>query len=133
MMAVRFDAVPSSRPHTKGCRPFLLVATLMQGVTQPPVQPVVSPSTFGFVDNAERLNSRAAMVRHLMSRNLSVRCACRCEVLVRSLPCPNGARSPPHPPLQLGFFALLLLELVAGKGILDLIGLTTGNGLGFEF
>lgn len=65
-----------------------------QGVTQPPVQPVVSPSTFGFVDNAERLNSRAAM---------------------------------------LGFFALLLLELVAGKGILDLIGLTTGNGLGFEF
>jgi hypothetical protein len=35
--------------------------------------------------------------------------------------------------LQLGFFALLAVEGIAGKGILELIGLTTGNGLGFEF
>ena len=34
-----------------------------QGVTLPPVKPQVPPSRFGFVENAERLNSRAAMVR----------------------------------------------------------------------
>lgn len=43
-------------------------------------------------------------------------------------PCPR-----PLPSLQIGFFALLLVELVAGKGLLDLMGFTTGNGLGFEF
>lgn len=36
------------------------------------------------------------------------------------------------PMLQIGFFALLLVELVANKGILDLAGFATGNGLGFE-
>ncbi len=41
--------------------PFSL-HTYAQGVTQPPYQPSVPPATFGFVDNAERLNSRAAMV-----------------------------------------------------------------------
>jgi hypothetical protein len=47
------------------------------------------------------------------------------------MPC---SRSPLFPPLpQIGFFALLLLELVAGQGILDLVGINTGNGLGFEF
>lgn len=42
--------------------------------------------------------------------------------------------SPPPQPLllQIGFFALLLVELVAGQGLLDLLGFTTGNGLGFE-
>lgn len=35
---------------------------LVQGVTLPPKKPVEVPSTFGFVYNAERLNSRAAMV-----------------------------------------------------------------------
>ena len=35
----------------------------LQGVTLPPVKPAVPPSNFGFVYNAERLNSRAAMVR----------------------------------------------------------------------
>ena len=34
-----------------------------QGVTQPPREPEVPPATFGFVDNAERINSRACMVR----------------------------------------------------------------------
>jgi hypothetical protein len=37
----------------------------LQGVTLPPKKPVEVPSTFGFVDNAERLNSRAAMVSPL--------------------------------------------------------------------
>lgn len=35
--------------------------------------------------------------------------------------------------LQIGFFALLAVEALAGKGILNLIGITTGKGLGFEF
>jgi hypothetical protein len=33
-----------------------------KGVTQPTSKPVVPPPKFGFVENAERLNSRAAMV-----------------------------------------------------------------------
>mgnify|MGYP006292934529 CR=1 FL=1 len=31
-------------------------------VTLPPVQPEVPPPQFGFVDNAERINSRACMI-----------------------------------------------------------------------
>lgn len=38
-----------------------------KGVTQPPRSPIVPPAKFGFVENAERLNSRAAMVRFLSS------------------------------------------------------------------
>ena len=34
----------------------------LQGVSVPSKQPTVPPSNFGFVENAERLNSRAAMV-----------------------------------------------------------------------
>ena len=41
----------------------------MQGVTVPKSQPEVSPARFGFVDNAERINSRACMV----SRGLLLR------------------------------------------------------------
>lgn len=51
-------------------------------------------ATFGFVDNAERLNSRACMI---------------------------------------GFFVLIALEAVLGKGFLATIGLSIGQGLGFEF
>ena len=32
-----------------------------------------------------------------------------------------------------GFFSLLFLELIAGKGLLELLGISVGNGLGFEF
>ena len=35
--------------------------------------------------------------------------------------------------LQLGFFGILLVEWIAGKGIFEMIGLKVGNGLGFEF
>ncbi|GFR48418.1 hypothetical protein Agub_g10313 [Astrephomene gubernaculifera] len=66
---------------------------LPTGVTVPPKQPEVPPPRTGFVDFAERLNSRAAMI---------------------------------------GFFALLAVEGIFGKGLLELIGVTTGNGLGFE-
>lgn len=34
---------------------------------------------------------------------------------------------------MIGFFALLALEGVCGKGLFELIGLTVGKGLGFEF
>ncbi|KAI8114457.1 hypothetical protein M9434_002581 [Picochlorum sp. BPE23] len=67
-----------------------VAATPPKGVTQPPRSPIVPPPMFGFVDNAEVLNSRAAMI---------------------------------------GFFALLILEAVAGKGLLELIGVTVGKGL----
>ncbi|GIL63524.1 hypothetical protein Vafri_17567 [Volvox africanus] len=63
------------------------------GVTLPPKQPDVPPPKNGFVDYAERMNSRAAMI---------------------------------------GFFALLAVEGIFGKGLLEIIGVTTGNGLGFE-
>ena len=49
---------------------------------------------FGFVENAERLNSRACMI---------------------------------------GFFGLIALEAVAHKGIFEMLGFTTGQGLPFEF
>src|SRR5690349_10545158 len=63
------------------------------GVTLPPKQPEVPPPTNGFVDYAEKINGRFAMI---------------------------------------GFFALLLVEGVTGKGLLELIGLQVGKGLGFE-
>ena len=35
--------------------------------------------------------------------------------------------------VQLGFFGILLVEWIAGKGIFEMVGLNVGNGLGFEF
>lgn len=58
------------------------------------MKPTKKLPTFGFVDNAETINSRAAMI---------------------------------------GFFALLALEAVAGKGILELVGIETGNGIDIGF
>lgn len=40
-----------------------MTSLLLQGVTVPQRQPEVAPARFGFVDNAERINSRACMVR----------------------------------------------------------------------
>lgn len=64
------------------------------GVPPPPFAPTIEPATFGFVENAERLNSRASMV---------------------------------------GWWALLLVEGVAGKGLLELAGVTVGKGINFTF
>lgn len=78
------DALPSLPPtHPQ-----------QQGVTQPPVVPKFATAKFGFVDNAELLNSRAAM---------------------------------------LGFFGILAVEAIAGKGIFEMAGFSIGNGLPFEF
>ena len=35
--------------------------------------------------------------------------------------------------VQLGFFGILLVEALAGKGVFELVGVSVGNGLGFEF
>ncbi|CAL6392051.1 unnamed protein product [Bathycoccus prasinos] len=64
------------------------------GVPQPPIVPVIEPGKFGFVDNAETMNSRASMI---------------------------------------GWWSLLLVELVAGKGLLELLGFTVGKGINFTF
>lgn len=34
--------------------------------------------------------------------------------------------------LQIGFFALLIVEFVANKGLLDMLGFRIGSGLPFE-
>ena len=64
------------------------------GVPPPTRVPVLEPGKFGFVENAERMNSRASMV---------------------------------------GWWSLLLVELVAGKGLLELMGYTVGKGINFTF
>lgn len=73
--------------------PERVVLPLPEGATNPSEEPVLPPAWFGFVDNAERINSRFAMI---------------------------------------GFFGIVLVEAVFGKGILELIGITVGSGLGFE-
>ena len=64
------------------------------GVPPPPYVPVLEPGKIGFVENAERWNSRASMV---------------------------------------GWWSLLLVELVAGKGLLEIMGFTVGKGINFTF
>jgi len=34
---------------------------------------------------------------------------------------------------MIGFFALLAVEAIANKGLLQMLGLQVGKGLGFEF
>lgn len=74
--------------------PERVVVPLPEGATQPTEEPVVPPAWFGFVENAERVNSRFAMV---------------------------------------GFFGIVLVEAIFGKGILEILGVAVGGGLGFEF
>eukprot|EP00891_Asterochloris_glomerata_P000349 jgi/Astpho2/349/Aster-02226 len=64
-----------------------------EGVTPPRKTPEISPPTFGFVEKAERWNSRACMI---------------------------------------GFFALLIVELFAKRGLLEMLGFKVGQGLPFE-
>jgi hypothetical protein len=75
-------------------RSVQVAAKMPAGITAPSKLPEVPPAKFGFVYNAERLNSRACM---------------------------------------LGFFALIAVEYISGRSFLQMIGLTIGNGLGFEF
>ncbi|PNH05565.1 hypothetical protein TSOC_008160 [Tetrabaena socialis] len=81
-----------SRSSRASVRPMAM-AKAPAGVSMPPKQPDGTPPQNGFVEFAEKMNSRAAMI---------------------------------------GFFALLAVEGIFGKGLLELLGMTTGNGLGFE-
>lgn len=75
---------------SRGARLCVKAQAPPKGVTQPPRSPIVPPPKFGFVENAEILNSRAAMI---------------------------------------GFFALLLVEAIFNKGLLEIVGVTVGKGL----
>ena len=66
---------------------------LPAGVSAPKRLPQAPEPRFGFVNWAEKINGRAAMI---------------------------------------GFIGTLLFEAIARKGVLELIGVTTGQGLGFE-
>lgn len=52
----------------------------------PPVSPETPPPSFGFVENAERLNSRAAMVTLSLHNRLNLALASHCSTEAR-LPC----------------------------------------------
>lgn len=91
----------SSTARPSLCRPARAVAVraeasapLPRGVSAPKRLPQAPEAKFGFVYNAERLNSRACM---------------------------------------LGFFGTLIVEAIARKGVLEMVGLRIGQGLGFEF
>lgn len=76
----------------------------------------------------------------------------RRSLAVSALTAPQGVTQPPRQPsvpqprfgfvnnaeklngraCMLGFFALLLVEAVAHRGLLEMMGLSIGNGLGFE-
>lgn len=62
--------VASLGPQRRYSWSFSFDHYFVQGVTLPPAEPVVMPSTFGFVENAEKLNSRAAMVRAVLAAGL---------------------------------------------------------------
>ena len=97
------------------------------------------------MENAEVTNSRAAMVSPEKRGRGGSPSAWES---LSPLP-PQAARPPPPPdlgtsyalssspsppsPKQLGFFGILLVEAVTGKGIFEMAGLKVGQGLGFEF
>eukprot|EP00887_Chlorella_sp_A99_P008160 scaffold12.g8160.t1 len=89
---MRPAAAPSRLARASGRQTVLVRASVKppQGVSLPTVRPEVPPPLFGFVENAERLNSRVAL---------------------------------------LGFLALLLVEVVTGKGVLELIGISVSQGV----
>ena len=95
---------------------------------------------YGFVDNAERINSRAAMVSFLLFSSAfafflsALFFSLSLSLFQRSRRTTTGknARPQKNQP-QMGFFGILLVELVAGKGIFEMVGINVGNGLGFSF
>lgn len=115
--------------------------SVSQGVSVPKVKPEVPPPLFGFVDNAERINSRAAMV------SAASRSCCWHPALpaplglldffvhpptptpLLSIPQSTSSVRPASSSAQLAFLGLLLLEAIANKGILELLGISTGTGL----
>ena len=122
---------------------LVLHATTRQNVTQPPVEPKLVTGKYGFVDNAERLNSRAAMVSFVFSSlSFALFFFFRSPLAFAHTATTTSSSttqktfslslslSKTH---QMGFFGILLVELVAGKGIFEIVGINVGNGLGFSF
>ena len=73
-------AVPASLTFSAQCLPAELNKVgYLQGVTQPKAEPQVAPATFGFVEKAERWNSRACMVSDLRAIQTAV-CSALLEV-----------------------------------------------------
>ena len=62
-------------------------------LVEPKELPDLPKPMFGFVENAEVINSRAAMI---------------------------------------GIIAMFIVEAILGKGLLETVGISVGNGLGFE-
>lgn len=108
---------------------------------------MVPPPKFGFVDYAERINSRAAMVS---PRNCALIPQFGCKKIPGTLSAAAcsfevcraftfwcaaaGISWTLHAvSLQIGFFALLLLEGVTNKGLLEMIGVSVGKGLNIGF
>jgi len=96
------------------------------------VEPKLVTAKYGFVDNAERINSRAAMVSFFVGTHLALLFPALLSLLLLT------RRRPLLHPItlsqnQMGFFGILLVELVAGKGIFEIVGINVGNGLGFSF
>ena len=96
----------------------------------------MSPARFGFNDNAERINSRACMVRVLYAVGtpcnstkfitLTMLFGQQCDY------CGSGLPQWLRACMQIGFFALIFVEAITGKGFLQLLGITVGRGIGFE-
>ena len=80
--------------HVSSSPPDTVTHTTRQNVTQPPVEPKLVTAKYGFVDNAERINSRAAMVSSLVFSSTPLRSAFFL-LLARSL---ARSRPPPPPP-----------------------------------
>ncbi|KAI8463096.1 MAG: hypothetical protein J3K34DRAFT_445315 [Monoraphidium minutum] len=86
-------ARPAIRPAIRPRAVVVRAATLPQGVSTPKRTPQSPELRFGFVNWAEKINGRFAMM---------------------------------------GLMGTLLVEAIAHKGFFELLGFTTGQGLGFE-
>lgn len=116
-----------------------LSSKTIQGVTEPPVQPIAPKPKFGFVENAEVTNSRAAMVRGALFFFLFSFFCClffpaRPDHPLISLSLTHTrTKHKKQKKQQLGFFGILAVEALTGKGIFEMLGFKVGQGLGFEF
>ena len=78
----------------------------------------------GFVDNAEKINSRAAMIGFFG------------VIIVEAVRCTRPApalRAQGCAPLRPSVLLTRLAAQLAGKGLLELIGIETGNGIDIGF
>jgi len=117
-----------------------VAAQLPSGVKAPSTEPEIKSPTFGFNPTAEIINRcapstpRVGIATPSATHGPSVQCRPRlpqrpCRPLTHPLlhaplPCSRAA--------MIGFFGIIIVEAIAGKGILNMLGLTVGGGLGIE-